>query len=171
MHFLLRSYVHFWNQYEKTDFFIPHLTYSKKKSFHLIEVTLDLFENLKGQKWKKPLNILENGFLWTDLRFSLPFQNFMPDIEIMKFCQNHWFLMEIFHGPLKMHRFHCWIWQKRNADLSHQDLFFRTFCSRNLNLHRRTFCRDKRSGDKRAGDERSVDERSESWIMHRYFSS
>jgi hypothetical protein len=26
-------------------------------------------------------------------RFSLPFQNFMPDIEIMKFCQNHWSLM------------------------------------------------------------------------------
>ena len=34
VHFLQRSYVHFWNQYEKTDFLIPHLI--KKKKFHLI---------------------------------------------------------------------------------------------------------------------------------------
>ncbi len=26
VHFLLRSYVHFWNPYEKKDFLIPHLT-------------------------------------------------------------------------------------------------------------------------------------------------
>jgi len=35
----------------------------------------------------------KNGFLLTDLRFSLPFQNFMLHIEFMKFCQNHWYLM------------------------------------------------------------------------------
>jgi hypothetical protein len=35
---------------------MPRLTYSKKKSFHLLEVTMNLFENLKGQKRKKPLN-------------------------------------------------------------------------------------------------------------------
>jgi hypothetical protein len=46
----------------------------------------------KGQKWKKPLKNSKNGFLWTDLRFSLTFQNFMPHIEFMKFCQNHWSL-------------------------------------------------------------------------------
>jgi hypothetical protein len=68
---------------------MPHLTYSKKKSFHCIEGTMKLYENLKGQKWKKPLNILNNGFLETDLTFSLPFQTFMPHIEIIKFCLNH----------------------------------------------------------------------------------
>ena len=51
-----------------------------------------LFNNIKGQKWKKPVNILKKGFLKTDLRFSLPFQNFMPHIEIMKFCQTDWSL-------------------------------------------------------------------------------
>jgi hypothetical protein len=34
----------------------------------------------------------ENSFLYTALRFSLPFQNFMSHIEIFKFCQNHWSL-------------------------------------------------------------------------------
>ncbi len=33
VHFLLRSYVHFWNQYEKPDFFMTHSTYSKKNVF------------------------------------------------------------------------------------------------------------------------------------------
>jgi hypothetical protein len=37
----------------------------------------------------------ENGVLLTNLRFSLPFQNFMSHIEIMKFCQNHWSLMSM----------------------------------------------------------------------------
>jgi hypothetical protein len=48
-------------QYEKTDLLIPHSTYSKKKSFHLLEGTMLRAE--KGQKWKKPLEILKNGFL------------------------------------------------------------------------------------------------------------
>ncbi len=55
---------------QKEDFLMPHLTYSKKKSFHLIEGTMKLYENLKGQKWKKPLNILKNDFLETDLQFK-----------------------------------------------------------------------------------------------------
>ncbi len=38
-HILLGSYVHFWNQYVKTDFFISHSMYSKKKSFHLLKGT------------------------------------------------------------------------------------------------------------------------------------
>jgi hypothetical protein len=50
------------------------------------------FFAVKGQKWKKPLKISKNCFLSTDLRFSLPFQNFMSHIEFMKFCQNHWSL-------------------------------------------------------------------------------
>ncbi len=45
VHFLLRSYAHFWNQYEKTDFFMPHSTYSKKKIFHLLEGTMNFFES------------------------------------------------------------------------------------------------------------------------------
>jgi hypothetical protein len=47
---------------------------------------MNLFGHLKGQKWKKLLKYWEkNGFLLTDLGFALPFQNFMPYIEIMKF--------------------------------------------------------------------------------------
>jgi hypothetical protein len=45
VHFLLRSYVHFRNQYDKTDFLIPHSTYSKKKSFYLLEGTMNFFKN------------------------------------------------------------------------------------------------------------------------------
>ncbi len=36
LHFLPRSDVHFWSHYEKTDFFIRYLIYSKATSFHLI---------------------------------------------------------------------------------------------------------------------------------------
>jgi hypothetical protein len=56
-----------------TDFVMPGSTYSKEKSFHLLEGLMNLFENLKGQKWKKQLNISKNGVLLTDLRFLLPF--------------------------------------------------------------------------------------------------
>jgi hypothetical protein len=46
VHFLLRSsYVHFLNQCEKTDFLMPHSTYSKKKSFHLLEGTMNFVES------------------------------------------------------------------------------------------------------------------------------
>ncbi len=41
---------------------MPQLTYSKKKKFHLLEGTLDFFENGKGQKWKKPLKISKYVF-------------------------------------------------------------------------------------------------------------
>ncbi len=42
---------------------MAHSTYLKKKSVHLLEETLNIFENLKVQKWKKPLQISKNGFL------------------------------------------------------------------------------------------------------------
>jgi hypothetical protein len=41
--------VHFRNEYEKTDFLIPYSIFLKKKSFHLLEGTINLFGNLKGQ--------------------------------------------------------------------------------------------------------------------------
>ncbi len=85
--FLQRSYVHFRNQYEKTDFLIPHSTWSKKKSFHLsvnflwtkkskMEATT---QYLKGNEilipvYKKPFSI----------RISSPFKIFMPDIWASK---------------------------------------------------------------------------------------
>ena len=34
----------------------------------------------------------EKRFFLSGLRFSSPYQNFMPHIEIMKFCQHHWSL-------------------------------------------------------------------------------
>jgi hypothetical protein len=36
---------------------------------------------------------LEKQFLLTGLRFSSAFQNFMPHIQIVKFCQNRWSLL------------------------------------------------------------------------------
>ncbi len=63
VHFLLRSYVHFKNQFKKTDFLTPHSTQSKKKSFHLLAGSACTFYELKSPKWKQPLNISENGFL------------------------------------------------------------------------------------------------------------
>jgi hypothetical protein len=41
---------------------MPDSTYSKKKSFHLLEGTMNFFENWKGQKWKKPLKISKFRF-------------------------------------------------------------------------------------------------------------
>ncbi len=63
MHFLLRSYV----QYEKTDFFTPHSTYYKIKSFHLLEGTVNFYEHLKGQKWKKLLKIWKNSYFYKQI--------------------------------------------------------------------------------------------------------
>ncbi len=42
---------------------MPQTTYSKKKSFCLLEGTINFFESWKGQKWKKPLKISKNSFL------------------------------------------------------------------------------------------------------------
>ncbi len=50
-------FLHFWNQYEKTDILIPHSPYLKKKVCHLLEGTLNTFWELNNQKCKKPLNI------------------------------------------------------------------------------------------------------------------
>jgi hypothetical protein len=44
----------------------------KEKKFHLIEGTMNLFENLLGQKWKKPLNILKKGFYKQILDYHWP---------------------------------------------------------------------------------------------------
>jgi hypothetical protein len=47
---------------------------------------MNLFDNLKGQKWKKPLNILKMVFYKQILDFHSP-------IEIMNFYQNHWSIL------------------------------------------------------------------------------
>jgi hypothetical protein len=50
-----------------------HSTYSKENSFHLKEDTMNLFRNLKGQKWKKLLNISKKGFFYKQrLDFHCP---------------------------------------------------------------------------------------------------
>jgi hypothetical protein len=54
-----RSYVH---QYEKTNFLMPHSTYSKKKSFHLLKGTMNLFEELKRGKMEETTPYFENQF-------------------------------------------------------------------------------------------------------------
>ncbi len=48
---------------------MPHSTYLKKKSFDLLEGTMNLRAE-KGQKWKKPLKISKNGFLHRSVHFS-----------------------------------------------------------------------------------------------------
>jgi hypothetical protein len=46
----------------KRGFFDAPFDLFKEKGFHLIEGTMKLYENLKGQKWKKPLNISTTVF-------------------------------------------------------------------------------------------------------------
>jgi hypothetical protein len=51
-HFLLRLNLHFWNQYEKTDFLYPIRLIWRKKvflSYSSLEETKNIFENLNGQ--------------------------------------------------------------------------------------------------------------------------
>jgi hypothetical protein len=55
---------------------MPHSTYSKKKSFHLLEGTVNFLRAEKGQKWKKPLKISKNGFLLTDLQIFIALPKF-----------------------------------------------------------------------------------------------
>ncbi len=59
----------FFKSVRKDGVFDAPLDLFKEKSVHLLEGTI---ENLKGPKWKEPLNISKR-FLKTDLRFSLSF--------------------------------------------------------------------------------------------------
>ncbi len=54
----------FSNLVKKTDVLMPHLTYSKKKSFYIIEESMCTSYELKSPKCKQPLNILQNGFFF-----------------------------------------------------------------------------------------------------------
>ncbi len=59
---------------------------------------MNLLENLKGQKCKKPPNISKNSFFYKQIfDFHLSFQNCMPQIEIMKLCQSK-LLVPTIHG-------------------------------------------------------------------------
>jgi hypothetical protein len=50
VHFFLRSNVHFCNQYKKSDFLVPHSTYSKEKSVRLTEESMcSIFELIKSK--------------------------------------------------------------------------------------------------------------------------
>jgi hypothetical protein len=71
-----------------TSVFIPTSPNLKEKSVHLLEATMNT-PCEKDLKCKNPLNISKNCFLFTGLRFAELFQNLMPHIKIMKFCQNH----------------------------------------------------------------------------------
>jgi hypothetical protein len=61
--FFTKVICRFLKSVRKDGFLMPFSNYSKKKSFHLLEGTMNLFDNFKGKKWKKPLNISKNGFL------------------------------------------------------------------------------------------------------------
>ncbi len=72
MHFLLRSYVHFWNQYEKTDFFMPHSTYSKKKNVHLLEETMNFLRAEKVKNGRNRSKFQKTVFYKQILDFQCP---------------------------------------------------------------------------------------------------
>ncbi len=63
----------------KRWFFDTPFNLIKEKKFHLLEGTMNFFENLKGQKWKKPLNISKKDFYKQVLEFHRP-SKFIPDI-------------------------------------------------------------------------------------------
>ncbi len=63
MHFLRgHMYIFEISTVRKDGYFDALFDLFKEKSFRLLEGTMNLFENLKGQKRKKPLNISKNGF-------------------------------------------------------------------------------------------------------------
>ena len=66
---------------------MPHSTYPKKKSFHLLEKSVCTFCELKSPKWKQPLNISENGFYKQVLEFHCP-----SNLCQTPRRQNHWSL-------------------------------------------------------------------------------
>ncbi len=67
----------------KEGFFKYHIR--PIQSVHLIEGSMCTFCKLKSPKWKQPVNISANGFIYkTGLRFSSPFQNFISDIWASK---------------------------------------------------------------------------------------
>ncbi len=68
----------------KDGFFDTPCDLTKQKNFHLLIGSVCTFYELKSPKWKQPLSISENGFLWTRLRISSPFLIFMPDIWASK---------------------------------------------------------------------------------------
>ncbi len=53
----------FFKSVRKDGFFHAPFDLFKEKKFHLLEGTMNFSENWKGQKWKKPHKILNNGFL------------------------------------------------------------------------------------------------------------
>ncbi len=68
----------------KDGFLIPHLTYSKKKSFHRKEESMCSFYELKV-KIAGNYSIFHKTVVFeTGLRVSTSFQNFMPDIWASK---------------------------------------------------------------------------------------
>jgi hypothetical protein len=73
-------------------FLCPFWPIQRKKisSLRRVEGTMNLFEELKRSKMEETAQYFEKRFFMnTDLRFLLPFQNFMPNNEIMKICKNH----------------------------------------------------------------------------------
>ncbi len=69
----------------------------QRKNFSSLRRDNELFWELKRSKMEENAQNFEKRFIINYLRFSLPFQNFMSHIEIMKFCQNHWSPMPIVH--------------------------------------------------------------------------
>jgi hypothetical protein len=70
------------------DFCIFRSRYLKKKSFHFLEGTWTTFCELKGQKWKKLLNVFEKTFFYKQvLDFYRPFQNFMHRSKFLNFVK------------------------------------------------------------------------------------
>ena len=86
--FLLRSNIHFWNQYEKTVFRNP-IRYSWRKNVSSLRRDNNYFLRTWRSKMKETMQNLWQRFFKTSLWFLMFLQNFVPDIEITKLCQNH----------------------------------------------------------------------------------
>ena len=56
----------------------------------------EYFLRTKSQKCKKPLNILKKKVFINRSQIFIALSKSLPHIEIMKFCQNHWSLMDTF---------------------------------------------------------------------------
>ncbi len=92
VHFLLRTNVHFWNQYTITDFFYAPFDLSKEKSFHLTEEPMCTFYELKKVQNASNYSLFRKTFFYEQV---LDFHRSNKILCQTSERQNHWSLLNI----------------------------------------------------------------------------
>ncbi len=101
MHFLLRSYVHFWNQYKKTNFLCP-IRPIQRKNFSSLIWNNEPFWEIKSHKWEKrseTAQYFEKRFFINRSLIFIALPKFYATHRNYVICQNHWSLLARLHRP------------------------------------------------------------------------